>query len=37
MSERPKGIFAPFEAVFDGEGEPDLPMIEPLAGTAWLE
>jgi hypothetical protein len=28
MRERAKKIFAPIAAVFDGKGEPDLPMIE---------
>lgn len=31
MRERAKGHFAPIPAVFDGKGEPDLPMIEKLA------
>ena len=33
MRERAKGHFAPIPAVFDGKGEPDLPMIEKL--TDW--
>ena len=31
MGERAKGMLAPIPAVFDGKGEPDLPMIEKLA------
>ena len=31
MGERAKGLLAPIPAVFDGKGEPDLPMIEKLA------
>lgn len=33
MRERAKGHLAPIPAVFDGKGEPDLPMIEKL--TDW--
>jgi len=31
MRQRAKGNIAPIPAVFDGKGEPDLPMIERLA------
>ena len=30
MSERARGMFAPIPGVFDGKGEPDLPMMERL-------
>jgi len=33
MKERFKGLIAPIPAVFDGKGEPDLPMMERL--TDW--
>ena len=33
MSERARGMLAPIPGVFDGKGEPDLPMMEKL--TEW--
>ncbi len=33
MSERARGMLAPIPGVFDGKGEPDLPMMEKL--TDW--